>query len=69
MSESTQVHECEWVDVTEGTITSCCDCGLVQIQKFVVLEGRILRMIRLDVRRTSNQRRTKTVKRSIKNLK
>ena len=65
----TQVHDGEWVDVTDGTVTSCCGCGMVHIQRFVVLDGRILRMIHLDSRRTYDRRRTKLVKESIEELK
>ena len=67
--ESTQIYEGEWTDVTNGTVTACCDCGLVHIQKFVVLEGRILRMLHLDNQRTHDRRRTKKVKKSIGELK
>ncbi len=64
-----QVYDGEWVDVTDGTVTACCDCGLVHIQTFAIFEGRILRKINLDNRRTYARRRTKMVKKSIKRLK
>ena len=69
MTDSKQVYDGEWVDVTDGTVTACCDCGLVHIQDFTVLEGRILRMIHLDSRKTYARRKTKRVKDSIKKLK
>ncbi len=69
MAQTTQVYDGEWVDVTDGTITMCCDCGLVHVQRFVVYEGRILRMLHSDKNRTCQRRRTKRVKASIKKIK
>ncbi len=67
MTQSNQVYEGEWVDVTDGTVTACCDCGLVHVVEYTVLKGRILRRLFVDKTRTRTRRRTKHVKESIKN--
>ena len=69
MTQANQVYEGEWVDVTDGTITACCGCGLVHVVHYTVLEGRILRRLTTDKIRTYNRRKTKHVKASIKILK
>ena len=69
MTESTQIYDGEWVDVTDGTVTSCCDCGRVHTQKFVILDGRILRMIHSNSHRTCERRKRKKVKKTTRKLK
>ncbi len=69
MTQTNQVYDGEWIDVTDGTVTACCDCGLVHVAKYTVLEGRILRRLFADKIRTANRRKTKCVETSIKALK
>ena len=69
MTQANQVYDGEWVDVTDGTITACCDCGLVHVVNYVILESRILRKLAVDKNRTYNRRKTKCVKASIKKFK
>ena len=64
-----KVNEGEWIDVTDGEILACCDCGKVHVNDFVVLDGRILRRLRIDKRATRDRRQTKETKASIKKLK
>lgn len=59
----------EWVDVTNGQLMACCDCGLVHDCEFVVLGDRILKRVYRDKRATAHRRRRKDVKKSIKKLK
>ncbi len=64
-----QRNDGEWSDVTDGLNVACCDCGLVHNTEYVVLDGRILKRVFRDNRRTTNRRRRKDVKTSIKALK
>ena len=61
-----QVYDNDWVDVTDGTSTSCCDCGLTHTEKYAVLEGRILRMCMVDKKITRIRRQVQAVKDSIR---
>lgn len=63
--QSNQVYDGEWVDVTDGTVTACCDCGLVHVVEYTVLKGRILRRLLVDKVRTRYHRKTKSVKKSL----
>ena len=58
----------EWDDVTDGTFTACCDCGLIHWHEFAVLDGRILRRAYREARKTADRRRNKEVKKSIKRI-
>ena len=69
MPKTNQVYEGEYVDVTNGTITACCDCGLVHVVNYKVVDGRILRMLFVDTVRTRNRRKTKCIQESIKRIK
>ena len=69
MTKVNQVYDGEYVDVTNGTITGCCDCGLVHVANYKVVDGRILRMLFVDSTRTRNRRMTKCVKESLKEIK
>ena len=64
-----QRHDGEWVDVTEGQLLACCDCGLVHDTEYAVLDGRILKRAFRDKRETAYRRMRKDVKASIKALK
>lgn len=66
MPKVEQVYEGDWEDVTDGRITSCCDCGLTHDGRYTVLDGRILRMIHVDRKRTRNHRRKLYVRASVK---
>lgn len=59
----------EWVDVTDGQLLTCCDCGLVHDTDYIVLDGRILKRAFRDRRGTAYCRMRKDVKMSIRNLK
>ena len=59
----------EWSDVTDGQNVACCDCGLVHNADYAVLDGRILKRVFRDNRRTAHRRQRKDVKESIKKLK
>ncbi len=69
MTQTNQVYDGEWIDVTDGIHDVCCDCGLVHRVYYEILEGRILRRVFVDKNRTSARRKTKTVKDTIENLK
>ncbi len=62
----TQVYDNDWMDVTDGTITSCCDCGLTHTEKYAVLDGRILRMCAVDKKVTRVRRQVQAVKDGIR---
>jgi len=64
-----QLHGGEWVDVTEGQLIVCCDCGLVHNTEYVILDGRILKRAFRDKKKTAYRRMRKDVKKSIKSLK
>ena len=59
----------EWVDVTNGQLLACCDCGLVHDTEYAVLDGRILKRVFRDRKETSYRRKRKDVKASINTLK
>ena len=63
-----QRYDGEWVDVTEGQLLACCDCGLVHDTEYAVLEGRILKRAFRDKRETAYRRQRNDVKKSIKSL-
>lgn len=63
-----QRYDGEWVDVTDSNYDACCDCGLMHRYEFVVLDGRILRRVFRDNRKTAARRRSKAVIKSIKHL-
>lgn len=58
----------QWVDVTDGELVACCDCGLVHYLDYSILDGRILRRAIRDNRQTVNRRRRTDVKQAIKKL-
>ena len=64
-----QRHDGEWVDVTEGQVLACCDCGLVHEVEYAVLDGRILKRVFRDRKETAYRRMRKDTKASIKSLK
>ncbi len=66
MPQITQVYNGDWVDVTDGTITACCDCGLTHTEQYAVLDGRILRMCSVSKKGTRARRRAQSVKDSIR---
>ncbi len=68
MSEVTQIYDGDWMDVTDGTITSCCDCGLTHTERYAVLDGRILRMCQVDQKITYSRRRAGAIKDSIRTI-
>jgi len=52
----------EWVDVTNGRINSCCDCGLCHKEEYQLIKGengdlRILRRVFRQNRDTAARRR------------
>ena len=63
-----QRHDEEWVDVTDGQLVACCDCGLVHHFDFEILDGRILRRTKRLNLETSYRRKRNDVKASIKTL-
>ena len=63
-----QRYDGEWVDVTNGQLLACCDCGLVHDTEYDVLDGRILKRAFRDRRETSYRRRRNDIKKSIKEL-
>ncbi len=64
-----QRHDGEWVDVTDGQLLACCDCGLVHETEYAVLGNRILKRAFRDRRSTADRRKRTDVKASIKTLK
>ena len=64
-----QRHDGEWVDVTNGQLLACCDCGLVHDTEYIIIGDRILKRVFRDNRETSYRRKRKDVKTSIKDLK
>ena len=69
-----QRYDGEWVDVTDGTVSACCDCGLVHKMDFKIIYDneygdRILRRAFRCTRLTADRRRINKVKSSIKALK
>ena len=58
----------EWVDVTDGQLVTCCDCGLVHHFDFEILDGRILKRAKRLNLETSYRRKQNNVKASIKQL-
>ena len=63
-----QRYSGEWVDVTAGTWTACCSCGLVHEIDYLVIGERVLRRLTVNAKRTAAQRRRKEVKESIKRI-
>ncbi len=63
-----QRHDGEWVDVTEGQLLACCDCGLIHDTKYFVLDGRILKRVFRDNKETAYRRNRKDVKLNVKEL-
>jgi len=63
-----QLVDGQWVDVTDGHYFACCDCGLVHLCEYKVVEGRIIERIFRQNRDTANQRRTNETKASLKAL-
>ncbi len=59
----------EWVDVTNGQLIACCDCGLVHDFEYAILGDRILKRALRNNRETAYRRNRKDVKASIKKLK
>lgn len=51
------VSDGEWIDITDGEWSACCDCGLVHDMEYAVLDGRILRRCYRENRRTGLVRR------------
>lgn len=68
MSKVNQVYDGDWVDVTDGTETACCCCGLTHRWRYAVLDGRILRMGDTDMKVTRVRRRVLAVRANIKKL-
>ena len=66
--EYIQRHDGEWVDVTDGQLLACCDCGLVHETEYAILDGRILKRAFRDRRCTANRRKKLSVKKSILDL-
>ncbi len=64
-----QRHDGEWVDVTDGQLLACCDCGLVHETEYAVLDNRILKRAFRDKRSTADRRKRNDVKASIEFLK
>ncbi|KKN75926.1 hypothetical protein LCGC14_0376340 [marine sediment metagenome] len=64
-----QRHDGEWIDVTDGQLLACCDCGLIHKVEYAILDGRILKRAFRDNRETAYRRNTKDVKKSICKLK
>ena len=53
----------EWVDVTIGRNSACCDCGLVHKEEYRIIVGEngdehILKRVIRDNRATANKRRS-----------
>ena len=59
----------EWVDVTNGQLFACCDCGLVHDTEYAVLDRRILKRAFRDRKETGYRRMRNDVKASINTLK
>lgn len=68
MAKVNQVYDGDWVDVTDGTETACCCCGLTHRARYTVLDGRILRMLILDPKVTRVRRRVLAVRANIRKL-
>ncbi len=66
--EYIQRYDGEWVDVTNGQLLACCDCGLVHEAEYEILDGRILKRAFRDKRATAHRRQRLAVKKSIKSL-
>lgn len=64
-----QRYDGEWVDVTNGQLLACCDCGLIHDTEYALLDGRILKRAFRDRRETAHRRMRKDVKASINTLK
>lgn len=64
-----QRHDGEWVDVTNGQLLACCACGLVHATEYAVLDGRILKRVFRNNKKTAYRRMRKDVKASIRQLK
>ena len=59
----------EWVDVTNGQLLACCDCGLVHDTEYAVLDGRILKRAFRDRKETGYRRMQNNVRASISVMK
>ncbi len=66
--EYIQRFDGEWVDVTNGQLLACCDCGLVHETEYAILDERILKRVFRHRRATAYRRQRLAVKKSIKNL-
>lgn len=64
-----QRYDGEWVDVTDGQLLACCDCGLVHDTEYAMLENRILKRAFRAKNETRYRRMRKDVKASINTLK
>ena len=64
-----QRHDEEWVDVTNGQLLACCDCGLTHETEYAILDSRILKRVFRDRKSTADRRKRNDVKASIKLLK
>ncbi len=64
-TEYIQRHDGEWVDVTDGQLVACCDCGLVHAKDFAVLDDRILMRSFRDKTATAHRRRRNIVRGTI----
>ncbi|MGR3292509.1 MAG: hypothetical protein ACUZ9M_00670 [Candidatus Scalindua sp.] len=63
-----QRHDGEWVDVTDGQLIACCDCGLVHDYEYACLDGRILKRAFRNKLETSYRRKRNDVKKSMRKL-
>ena len=64
MKNIRQLSDGEWMDVTEGTFSGCCDCGLVHECNYELLKNKdgsfsIMQQMFRNNRKTGARRRLK----------